>query len=322
VPLKPAYLIHGDDHGRIGERRAAFCAVAEKTSGPGGLEILEGEAAEPENVAAALSAMTLAMGWRFILVDGAEGWKEAEVAPVAQALKDPPPETSIAFFIREEGRTKAPKALHDAVTKAGGVIEAETNVKPWELPKWVAGKAREMGLTLEQGAAKALVAHVGDRQQRLLRELEKLALELGDGAHIGIEDVETLTAASAEHKIWALADALVARDADSAQRLYLELRARGEKQFLLQLGMARRLREALDVVTRLEAGVSAGEIRKTLRMPPKAAQRFLAEVQRFDRDQLRRAVEVIADLEYTSRGGGPRMDEDTAALRAIAQIAA
>ena len=60
--------------------------------------------------------------------------------------------------------------------KAGGDISAEDSVKPWELPKWVIAHARELGLQLEPDAARALIGHVGDRQQRLLRELEKLAL--------------------------------------------------------------------------------------------------------------------------------------------------
>ena len=52
--FKPAYLIHGDDHGRIAERRARLRSVAEEQSGTNGLEVLEGEAATPEAVAAAL----------------------------------------------------------------------------------------------------------------------------------------------------------------------------------------------------------------------------------------------------------------------------
>ena len=54
-------------------------------------------------------------------------------------------------------------------------------VKPWELPKWAREQAARIGLSLDAAAAKALVAQVGERQQRLLRELEKLALE-GDAA--------------------------------------------------------------------------------------------------------------------------------------------
>ena len=40
--FKPAYLIHGDDHGRIGERRARLRALAEQDAGAGSLEVLEG----------------------------------------------------------------------------------------------------------------------------------------------------------------------------------------------------------------------------------------------------------------------------------------
>src|SRR5205823_3645677 len=116
--LKPAYLIHGDDHGRIAERRAALRALAERESGAGGLQVLEGDAATPEAAAAALSAMTLTPGRRFIVVDGVERWKEKDLGPLAEALASPPPETTIAFFAREESRATAPAALAAAVTKA------------------------------------------------------------------------------------------------------------------------------------------------------------------------------------------------------------
>src|SRR5690348_18505827 len=45
-----------------------------------------------------------------------------------------------------------------------------------------------------------LVAQVGERQQRLLRELEKLAVEHGQGARLGVEDVQASSASSAEDR--------------------------------------------------------------------------------------------------------------------------
>ena len=74
-----------------------------------------------------------------------------------------------------------------------------------------AGQGRSSSTWTATGA-KALVAQVGDRQQRLLRELEKLALEHGPGAAIGADEVEESCATSAERKVWTLADALVAGD--------------------------------------------------------------------------------------------------------------
>src|SRR3954452_2917015 len=320
--FKPAYLIHGDDVGRVAERRARLRAIAEQEGGASGAELFEGEESTPEAVAAALSAMTFATGRRFIIVDGVERWRDKDVEQfLAPLLADPPPETTVAFFAREEGRTKAPAALHKAVQAAGGDISAEASVKPWELPKWVRAQAQRLGLELDTAAAQALIAHVGERQQRLLRELETLALEVGPGARVEAEDVDERAADSAERKIWSLADLLVAGDGPGAARSYLELRAQGERLPGLLFWMTQRVRQAHDVVCRLDAGESPGDIKRTLRMPPKAAERFIADARRADAASLRAALIALADLELSSRGGS-ELEEDTAALRTIARIAA
>jgi len=324
--FKPAYLIHGDDHGRISERRARLRALAEQESGAQGMELFEGEAATAETVAAALSAMTFAIGRRFVIVDGVERWKAADVQIVAPALEALAADTTVVFFAREEGRTKAPDGLAEAVRNAGGDVSAEQNVKPWELPKWATGQAAQLGLDLHPAAARVLVQHVGERQQRLLRELEKLALELSaDRANpvpLDAEQVEQLTAGSAERKSWTLADALVAHDGAAATRTYFELRMQGENLGGLLYWIARRLREALDVASRLAAGESAAQVRRGLRMPPKVAERFVADVQRTDVTGLREALATIADVELASRGGmRGGLAEDTLALAAIARIA-
>ncbi|HUO71555.1 MAG TPA: DNA polymerase III subunit delta [Solirubrobacteraceae bacterium] len=320
--FKPAYLIHGDDHGRLGERRNRLRSLAEAESGAQGVELLEGEDGTPEAIARALSAMTFAFGRRFIIVDGAERWKEKELEPLKDALAHMPPDTTVVFFAREDSRTKAPKGLHEAVRKAGGDISAEQSVKPWELPKWVLARARELDLTLEPDAARALVQHVGERQQRLLRELEKLALGSEPGARIDVAEIEELTAPSAERKAWSLADALVGGDADEAIRLYLALRAQGERVPGLLYWMGQRLRLAHELAQAIESGVPDAQLKRNLRMPSRAADRLIADARRSGADALRRAIEEIADLELASRGGSGGAGEDTAALLAITRIAA
>ncbi len=316
--FKPAYLIHGDDHGRIAERRARLRALAESESGTGGVEVLEGDAATPEQAAAALQAMTFALGRRFVIVEGVERWKAGDLEPLVQAMQPPPPDTTIAFFAREESRAKAPDGLHEIVKQAGGDIAAEQTVKPWELPKWVAARGRELGLEFDRGAASALIRHVGDRQQRLVRELEKMELELGPGATVTEQTVDDLAATSAERKVWTLADAIVAGDDALAQRCLLELRAQGERLPGLIWNVAKRLREANDIATRLNAGQSPAQVRKGLRMPTKAAERLIDDVSRRDKEGLRAALAALADLERDSRGGGA-LSEDTAAVLAVTE---
>jgi DNA polymerase-3 subunit delta len=317
--FRAAYLIHGDDHGRIAERRARLRAMAEQQAGCAGVEVYENDACTPENIEAAISAMTFAMGRRFVIADGVERWKDAEVEGVATALGQADAETlTVAFFAREEGRYKAPPKLHDAVAKAGGQIAAENNVKAWDLPKWLVDQAAQLALDLDKEGAKALVAQVGDRQQRLLRELEKLALEHGPGSSIGLQEVEESCATSAERKVWTLADALVAGDRRTSVELLLELRGQGERVTGLIYNMVRRLRDAVTVAEQLQAGQSAAQVKKTLRMPPRAADKFVKDVAARDLDALREALAAMADLELESRGGaGGVLSEDTAAIRAV-----
>jgi DNA polymerase-3 subunit delta len=345
--LKPAYLIHGDDHGAVAERRAGLRGLVEREQGAASIELLEGDAATPAGVADALAAMTLAMGWRVIIVEGAERWREADITKhLAGALAQMPPETTLAVFAREEARAKVPAALHTLVKRAGGQIVAQMTVKSWELAKWAREQAARLGLSLDAAAAKALVAQVGERQQRLLRELEKLALEGGEsegevdeseapaapGAprRIDAQQIESRAAHSSDWRAYALADALVGGDGREATLSYLRLRQQGERLSGLSYLMAQRLRDAVAVAVQLQAGASAAEIKRGLRMPARAAERFVADVARSDLVRLRAALAALAELELNTRGGAPLtgsrsvlagLDEDTLALRAIESIA-
>jgi DNA polymerase III subunit delta len=320
--FKPAYLIHGDDHGRIGERRSRLRTLAEAESGVQGVELLEGDAAAPDAVAGALNAMTFALGRRFIIVEGAERWKDKELDALESALAAIAPDTTIAFFAREDSRVKAPPRLHEAVRKAGGDISAEGSVKPWELPKWVIARGGELGVKLEPDAARALIQHVGDRQQRLLRELEKLALSVDPDTRLDRAQIEELTAPSAERRAWSLADALVAGEAAPATRAYLALRAQGERVPGLLYWMSQRVRTGLAIATALDAGEPPAQIKRGLRMPSRAADGLITDARRSGAAKLQEALEEIADLELASRGGGTGgAGEDTAALLAIRRIA-
>jgi DNA polymerase III subunit delta len=356
--LKPAYLIHGDDHGALAERRAGLRALAEGGGGDAAsVEVLEGDTATPAGVAQALATMTLSVGRRVIIVEGVERWRDADVEKhLLQATSQMPPETTLALFAREEGRVKAPAVVHEAVKRAGGQVVAQMTVKPWELPKWAREQAARMGLSLDAAAAKALVAQVGERQQRLLRELEKLALEgdapqaaaeadapqgaaeaggaarpSGPPRSVTVQDIEARAAHSAQWRTYGLADALVGGDRREAALSYLRLRQQGERLSGLTYLMAQRLRDALAVALRLRAGESVADVKRGLRMPARAADRFLADVARTDPDRLREALASLAALELDSRGGAvlsigrsplAGMGEDTIALRAIEEMTA
>ncbi len=131
--------------------------------------------------------------------------------------------------------------------------------------------------------------------------------------------------------MWALTDALIAGDVKAATRQYLCLREQGERLTGCLYLISQSLRDALGVAVRLGAGESQAEIKRTLRMSPRNAERFIANVRRSSPERLRRALATLADLELHSRGGaivsasrsgGTALSEDTAALRTLPSIVA
>jgi DNA polymerase-3 subunit delta len=317
--LKPAYLVHGDDDARIDSWRLRLRRRAEAERGPGGLEAFDGRSCSPEEVAASLAALTFDTGTRYLLVDDAGPWKAADLGPLQAALQEPPPATVLVLIVRG----KPLKQLVKLVEAAGGEIREEAAPKPWELPRWVAERAREEGLQLDSEAAKTLVALAGPGQQRLAREVEKIVLAVHPAGRASADDVERLAAADAAPQAYELADALAAGDLTAALAFSEELEAHGERPGRLMFPVVRRLREVHRAAALLESGVSEQQAAQALKAPPWLAKRTVARAKKADRADLERALCVMAELEVELRGGGERpLDEDTAFSLALARAAA
>jgi DNA polymerase III subunit delta len=316
--LKPAYLVCGDDDAKIDAWRARLRKRAEEERGPGGLESFDGRQSDPGEVAGSLAMLSFDTGTRYLLVDDVGTWKAGELGPLEEAMKELPPETILVLI----ARGKAVKQLAKAVESAGGDVREYAAPKPWELPKWCVGHARELGLQLDQEAAKELVARLGTSQQRLSRELEKIGLALHPALNITVADVERLAASDTAPGAYDLADALVAGDLKATLALAEQLDEHGERPGRLIFPLVRRLREVHQAASLLTAGMPDAKVADALRGPPWATKKVIAKAKKADVATLERAICVFADLEVELRGGGEvRVDEDAAFSVALARAA-
>jgi DNA polymerase-3 subunit delta len=234
-------------------------------------------------------------------------------------LDEMPPETVLVLI----ARGKSTKQLSKAVEKANGEVREYAAPKPWELPKWCVGHARELGLQLDQEAAKELVARVGTSQQRLSRELEKIGIALHPSANVTVADVERLSAPDTAPGAYDLADALVSGDLKATLALAEQLEEHGEPPGRLLFPIVRRLREVHQAASLLAAGMPDAKVGEALKGPPWAAKKTIAKAKKADVQSLERAICVFADLEVDLRGGGEvRVDEDAAFSVALARATA
>jgi DNA polymerase III subunit delta len=316
--LKPAYLVCGDDDAKIDAWRARVRHRAEEERGPGGLETFDARTAEPAEVVAALTALTFDPGTRYVLVDDVGAWKAAQLEPLEAILAEMPPETVLVAIVRG----KALKQLAKAVEGAGGEVREYPAPKPWELPKWIVERGRELGVQVDQEAAKELVALVGVGQQRLSRELEKIALAIHPSTNVTLANIDDLAARDAAPQAYDLADALVAGDLKATLALAEQLESHGERPGRLVYPVVRRLREVHRAASLLDQGLPESKVGEALKAPPWLVKKTVARAKKADRAALERAICIFADLEIDMRGGGElQLDEDTAFSLALARAA-
>jgi DNA polymerase III subunit delta len=315
--LKPAYLVSGEDDAKIDSWRGRVRRRAEDENGPGDLESLDARANGPDEVAAALSTLTFGTGTRYVLVDGVEAWKAGDLEPLERELGSPAPDTVLVLI----ARGKAPARLVKAVETAGGELREYAAPKPWELPRWAADRAQEEGLQLDKEGAKLLVERAGPSQQRIAREIEKLALTIHPETRLDAATVAELASGWDGGQAYDLADAVVAGDLETTLRVAERLTTAGEPPSRLVWPVIRRLREVHRAAQLLEAGVPERDAAAALGTPPWLAKRAIAAAKKADRTALARAICAFADLEVAVRSA-EGTDEHTGFTRALARAAA
>ena len=301
--MKPAYLFSGSDSAKIAETRARLRARAEAESGASGLEVfepVEGRGSpDADAVCAAIPAMSLVAVRRYLLVDGVEKWRESQATRVAEAITDLSPETTLVLI----GHGKVSAKLGKAVSAVGGEVRSFDVPKPSEMPRYLVGQAEVRGFSLALDAARDLVQRMGTDPVRLGHELDRLALWAGDGGTVSADDMAAMVADSSEAVSWSLADAVLDRDGARAIRLGEALLDQGESLGGLVYTLAGRLRKARLALQRLADGIQARQVEGSLGMHPYAARQLIARLGNLSLEDLDRATESVADLEYWTRGG-------------------
>jgi DNA polymerase-3 subunit delta len=252
-----------------------------------------------------------------MLIEGVEAWKAPQLDPIERALADMPPETVLVLV----ARGKAQARLSKAVEKAGGEVRDDEAPKPRELAKWTVERAAEQNLKIDTEGARTLVQLVGPRQQRLAREVERLALLAYPEGKLSALQLAEMATGEHELQAYELADAIVAGDERHALAVAERLSAQGETPGRLLYSVVRRLREVHRAAELLDAGVRENDAAGKLGMPPWLAKRIISAAKKAGRHALEDAICAFAKLEIDLRGGGLRadfsLDEDTALSLAI-----
>jgi DNA polymerase-3 subunit delta len=311
------YVLHGED---AFSRDEALQGLKERMralpAGEHNLTELSGGQATLDELRAAADVVPFLAERRMVIVYGLLGRLQGRGVPARRARKsktpdhdeyqalldylpDVPATTSLVFVedgLVDTGRVQA------AVPAGRGFVRVFPRVD--DVAGWVRRRARALNVDLDETAVRELAFLGGDDLRRLDNEIRKLGAFAPDRS-VTRADVRELVVGR-EQSVWALLDALTERRADRALRALRVLYAQGEAPEALvarDMGpLYRRLLVAKEL-SLADRQARASLDAAALGLNPRSVPRLTEQAERFDREELERALELLLAVDRRMKTG-------------------
>lgn len=165
---------------------------------------------EPQAIVAQAREFPFGVDKRVVIVKEAKDWKDLELIKSYAAQ---PTETTILVICYKYGKLKDSKAFENAV------FFDSIKVQDYKLGAWVEECAKEHFFSISRDSADLIAEHIGNDLSRIDNEFTKLSIMLPTGSAITPDIIEKYIGISNQYNVFALRDAIAARDELKAYKI-------------------------------------------------------------------------------------------------------
>lgn len=263
-------IIHGKESFLMSRYTSDFESAIAEEFGDVDRVVFDGATTDLATILDEVRTFDLMMRHKLVVVDNADVFlvtKDSVKTSNRQALERyaESPVQSATLLLRAP--TWRPGKLDKAVAKVGIVVKLQ-NLNELDSIRWCVGRCgKEHGCTLEAQAAQFLVQRIGVSLTRLDTELGKLSAKVAPETKITKADVAEMVGLSREEQAWEIQSIILSGNSGAAMTKLGELLdvSRQPKELLMWsvVDLTRRLSAAS---TMMQNGLSAGDIRKNLKL--------------------------------------------------------
>ena len=305
-PLKPAYLVLGDDLPKVEQAlKRLKMRIIEQAGSDANIGEFDASVDSAAVVVGAANTLAFLGGTRLVLVREVQAWLKADKEVVAAYLESPAPDACLALVAE---KLAAGDLLRAATAKHGEVLEYPAP-KEGQLPQWLIKEARErLGMDLGLQEARLLVQRCGDNQSILLRELEKLQT-YADDRRVTADDIHLLGTPTYEASIFDLLDSLALGRGAAAFAAADELLAGGERMEVLFYRILRNFQSLGRVAAMREEGMAQEAIQSELKLKPYPARKLMEQAALLGTEGVGRRLAILAESDARMKGMGTLPDD-------------
>jgi DNA polymerase-3 subunit delta len=222
----------------------------------------------------------------------------AELYPSITALTVEPV-ADLAVILVHGGGPKG-KGLLDKLKAAGVEVIDCPPVKAWELPQFVSAEAKQLGTTIEPGAAQTLVDAVGNDLRALASAVRQLVADSEGGPLTG-DQVRRYFAGRSEVTSFAVADATLAGRTGLAMEQLRWALSTGVAPVLVTSALAAGVR-GLGKLVSAGGNLREADLAREVGVPPWKLKSMRAQARGWDAGGLAHALKAVAAADADIKG--------------------
>ena len=312
----PVYFLYGEEsffHTEFIRRMTGLMVTPENQEF--NLEKFEAKSSSPSDWIGAAKTFSFFGGDKLVIVRGLEEatLSENEQKALLEHVLDPDPEACLVFTALKADRKRK---LFKTLTALKGAIQCSAP-KEAQLFPWLKKRAKSEGYTLNMAGAKVLMDRIGPRPGILASELEKVIVYAGESKEIGAAEAAESVGESKLENVFAMTDALNAKNAGKALALLHNQMDHGEEPIKILGTIIWQLRMIWAVKHYQSKKIPPQQIAKEAGGHPFVVEKALKYSANFSRDQLRDCFKnfFLADRELKASGKNPEGVLETLMLK-------
>lgn len=300
APLKPVWLVHGDEPLLVQESVDAIRAAG-RAQGHTERDRYDVSRGEEWTLALASSDNLSLFAERKILEIHASGKPDATAAKALEAWLARPPEDILLVLVLPRLDSAAQKSRWFTRAEETGVAVSCQPLAPEEHRRWLEARLARQKLHLTPEALRWLSEQTEGNLLAAAQEVLKLGL-LHEAGEVDLSEVQAAAGDSARYTLFDLTDAALAGDASRTARILASLRAEGQAESLVLWTLARETRLLAALAEGLAQGQPPGALYQQLGIWAKRQSLYQGAVQRIPPRTLRALGERVMDVDMAIKG--------------------
>ncbi len=214
--FKPVYLLHGKESFYIDKITQYFeNSVLDETEKAFNLMVLYGKEVDFKTVVDHARRYPMMSEYQVVIIKEAQTMRD--LTELTSYVKNPAETTILVISYKHgtlDGRTSFAKLM-----KREAVVFESKRVYDNQMPDWITGQVRELGLDIGMSEASLIADYLGSDLSKVANEIDKLTINLAAGHLINRADIEKYIGISKDFNVFELQDALGSRNREKAYRI-------------------------------------------------------------------------------------------------------